>query len=229
MDLPTIISTIVTGVIVLWVGYILFDRPKITTPYPEGWVVEHKQVNTFREREHSTDIDSYPIKELKTQDYYTFYGITVRNEKWIFPRVEAKITKVNMKVWNSKYEPVTDTYDVRWWNRKHAGIDPLFSGKRQNRDISIGEGEELDLVIAYNQENESDHFRFTIETPTFENFPVYKDKFRSPMPHYAIVRVHGHKINKVIYLRLELGRHEKEMRIAIIPKSNFPSEIKETI
>ena len=110
------IWSIITGVIVLLVGYILFDRPKITTPYPEGWIVEHKQVNTFRERDYSTDTDLYPIKELKTQDYYTFYGITIQNKKWIIPRVEAKITKVSMKVWNSKYEPVTDTYDVRWWN-----------------------------------------------------------------------------------------------------------------
>ena len=215
-----IFGSILAGLVVAVVVYLILDRPKITTPYREGWKTDPKQANTYKLREHS--------KELKTQDYYTFYGITIRNEKRIIPSVEAKITKVNMKVWNYECELVTDIYDVRWWNRKHAGIDPLFSGKKQSKDITIGQGEELGLVIAYNQENETTFYRFTIETPTFQDFPVYADKFRDPMPHYAMLRLHGNKINNDIYLSLELATN-KELKIAIVPKKDFPTEIKATI
>ena len=204
-----ILESILGGLIVALVVFLVLDKPKITTPYSEGWKTDPKKVYTSN-----------------TQDYYTFYGITIRNEKRIIPSVEARITRVTMKVWSHKFEPVTDVYHVRWWNRIHAGIDPLFSGQKQQSNITIGQGEELDLVIAYNQENERRFFRFTLDTPTFREFPVYGDRFIDPMPHYAIVRVHGNKIGQAIYLSLELATNT-ELKIEILPKKQFPSEIKD--
>jgi hypothetical protein len=209
-----IFGSILAGLVVAVMGYLMLDRPRITTPYREGWKTDPKRVNTY----------SLP-REVKTQDYYIFYGITIRNERRIIPAVEAKITKASLKIWNSKFQPVTDTYDVRWWNRKHAAIDPLFSGKKHSESKTLGQGEEIDLVIAYNQENENDFYRFTIETPAFGNFPVYADKFRDPMPHYVILRLHGNKINKDIYLSVELAS-KNELKIEILPRRDFPIEIK---
>jgi hypothetical protein len=221
MDIFAILWPIVTGAIILVAGAMFIDRPKITTPSLKGWK-ELKQINTYSFRDFSTDTDSFIEKELKTRDCYTVYGITIRNERWILRGVKAEISRATIRIWDSTGHAVTDGYGVRLWGgRKNAFNDPLFPRNRVSPSSEIGEGEELDLVICYNQENEAAYYMFTIETHLKNNFMIYKDQFKEPMPHYAHVKIHGHRINKSIFLRID-ETAPKELEISLISRGEFP-------
>ena len=230
MEWVSIISTIVISLVVVWVGYMVFERPEITTPYLIGWKIDHKRVSTFIDKEYASSSSSYITRDLAAQDYYTFYGITIQNNRWIFRGVEAKISRATIRVWNSKHEAVTDKYLLRLWeDHTHPEVYPLFP--KTKTDVgdgkSIGEGGTLDLVIAYNQENEPKYYRFSISSGAYEVFPPPKDLFEDPMPHYAIIGIEGHRINQRIYLRLD-EIDPNELRISILQKRDFPLEITAT-
>jgi hypothetical protein len=227
MDWVAILISGVIALFCLWAGYMLFDRPKIMTPYSKGWKIEHKRINTFKNREFSSSSSSYVTPELATRDYYSFYGITIQNQRWVFRGVEAKISRATIMVWNSNHEAVTDRYLLRLWeDRTHPEVFPLFPKTKTDAGEAktIGEGGTLDLVIAYNQENEANYYRFSVSSSAHDAFPAPRDLFKNPMPHYAIIGIEGHRINQSIYLLLdEIGLNELEIRI--LPKKGFPSEI----
>ena len=116
----TIIVGIVTAIIAYVVGEMIINRPKITA-LSNGWM-ESKQVNTFLIRDYSTDTDYRVERELKTRDYYNVYGIQIKNEKRIISGVSASITRVTMKLWNSKGVAVTDWVGVRLWVDRDWGL-----------------------------------------------------------------------------------------------------------
>ena len=186
MDFWAIFWTIAATVIAAVVAEILLNRPKIVVPASEGWI-ESKQINTFAVKEYSTASSSYTEEELKTRDYYNVYGIQIRNDKFIFSGVNATITNATIKLWRSNGSPLTDWYGARLWGgRKNASNDPLFPREKINTWKVLGCDEDLDIVLAYNQENESAFYKFTIETHLQNNFMIYKDLFTGPMPFMGL-------------------------------------------
>jgi hypothetical protein len=224
-----IISALIITLFSVWVGEMILNRPKITIPSLEGWEAT-KQINTFAIMDYSTDTDYRVEKELKTRDYYKVYGIQIRNEKLLFSGVNAKITNVTIKLWESDGSLLADWYDGRLWGgRKNSANDPLFPKERVSNTKEIGEGQELDIVLAYNQENESSFYKFTIETHLQNNFMIYKDLLKNPMPIYGVVRIHGHRItNNKIYFRIILG-NKNAIKIKVISEEEFPLAKEEVI
>ena len=212
------------------VSELTLNRPKITIPSSEGWE-ELKQVNTYVERDYSTDSDYFVQEELKSRDYYRVYGIQIRNDKFVFSGVNAKLTNVTIKLWNSDGSALTEWYDGRFWGgRKNPANDPLFPKERINNEREIGEGQELDIVIAYNQENEAAFYKFTIETHLQDNFKVYKDLFRSALPLYGVARLHGHRIaNNKIYFSIAQGRENSILKIDVLREADFPLAKEEVV
>jgi hypothetical protein len=228
MDFWTVVWPFAIAVLAIVAGYIILDEPNIVTPYLDGWKEEHKGIGTFENEEYSTSSSTYVHRTQKTWDYFTVYGITIRNEKWFIGRPEAKITSATIKIWNSQFKSVTERYRIRLWeNHKQSTMYPLFPGL----DISAGEGktigagDELDLVIAYHQENEPIYYRFTIESHRQKTFPIYADRFKDPMPNYGIIQIHGHRINKDIYIKIESESKENRLKLRIVSKKEFPPEI----
>ncbi len=230
MGICSWLLAIVGSVVAYVVGEMIFNRPKITTPSLKGWE-EIKQINTFKIRDYSTDSDSYTEKELKTRDYYKVYGIQIRNDKFVFSGVNAKLTNITIKLWNSDGSHLTDWYDGRLWGgRKNAANDPLFPGERVNNAKEIGEGQELDIVIAYNQENELPFYKFTIETHLQDNFMIYRDLLKTKPPIYGVARIHGHRITKnKIYFRIDLSDDKKSLKINVISEEDFPIAKEEVV
>ncbi|MBI5294525.1 MAG: hypothetical protein HY869_03540 [Chloroflexi bacterium] len=223
MEILFWILGIVGTVIAYVVGEMIFNRPKIIISSSEGWK-ETKQVNTFVIRDHSTDTDSYTEKELKSRDYYNVYGIQIRNERFAFSGVNAKLTNVTIKLWDSDGSPLTDWYDGRLWGgRKNASNDPLFPRERVTNEKEIGEGQELDVVLAYNQENEQTFYKFTVETHLQNNFMIYKDLLKRKMPLYGVIRIHGHRItNNKIRFRINPSAEKNILEIKTMSEKEFP-------
>ena len=223
MGICSWLLAIVGSVIAYVVGEMILNRPKITTPSLEGWEVI-KQINTFAIRDYSTDTDYHVEKELKTRDYYKVYGIQIRNDKFVFSGVNAKLTNVTIKLWNSDGSPLTDWYDGRLWGgRKNAANDPLFPKERVSNEKEIGEGQELDIVIAYNQENEASFYKFTVETHLQDNFMIYKDLLKTKTLIYGVARIHGHRItNNKIHFRIDLSGDKSSLKINVMSEEEFP-------
>lgn len=205
------------------VGYML-DRPHLVVPYSEGWV-EPKPVNTYSDREYPSSTSSYIYREYRTKDHYKVYGITIRNEKMKIGRVEAKIHRAMIQMWNSKLESIGSKYPLRLWEgRFNSTVHPLFPGNNANVDEPkvLGEGGELDLVIAYNEENTPQYYRFTTETHLEDNFLKYKDRFKDDMPHFAHIEIQAHKKNLDVFIKIENSENKNELKITVIDYDNFP-------
>jgi hypothetical protein len=215
----TVVATVIAGVLI----EMILNRPKIAIPSLEGWT-ESKQINTFAVRDYSTDTDSRTEKEFKTRDYYNVYGIQIRNDKHIFSRINATITKATIKLWSSDGSAITDWYTARLWGgRSNASNEPLFPKKSVEHGRVIGYEEELDIVLAYNQENESYFYKFTVETHLQNNFKIYRDLLKEPLPIYGVIRLHGHRIiNNKIFFVINAGDEKNHLKINVLSKDDFP-------
>ncbi len=224
MDILSFVSAAAASI------HAILDRPRISTLSKEGWKIDHKQVNTYKEREISSDTDFFTDKELRTRDYYSLYGITIQNKgRRLIGSAEVAVRRAAIRVWNSKGQQVADRYLLRLWeDRNHPEVYPLFPKNKTDvgKEIVLGQGGALDLPIAYNQENEPYYYRFTMSTSANDAFPSPRDQFVDAMPHYAIVEVQGSRINKHLFLSIEEAK-PTELKVSVISEDEFPFEVRE--
>lgn len=217
--------TIVTAIIAGLVVYMILDKPRLVTPSKTGWVEKHKRINVYQNKEFSSDTDLYIERIVKSQNYYTIYGIRIRNDRnWKFGRAEANISSASIKMWNSKLIPVTDRYKLRLWeDHSQPETYPLFPKDKTvaGNKKTIGEGGTIDLVIAYNQENENNYYRFQVSTSAFGAFPAPRDLFKDPMPHFAVIEISANRTNPKIFLRIDEIK-QSELEIKVISEEDFP-------
>jgi len=229
MGLCTIIWTIITAIIAGLGLYMILDRPNITVPFQTGWQIDHKLINTYVNKEYSSSTDIFVNKKLKTRDYYTLYGIRIKNEKsGILGRAEAKIHSAKATVWNSNYELVFNNYALRLWeNCEQPEVYPLLPKDKTSvgKSIVVADGNTFDIVIAYNQENESRYYRWQLSSGAYDSIPAPRDIFNNPMPHFAVIEIQAHRRNKKFYLRIDEIERNK-LNISVLEKGDFPKEIK---
>lgn len=230
MGICTIFWTIVTGIIIAVGAYMILERPKLIPESNIGWVENNKRINVYENLNYSSDTDLHVERKLKSQSYYTIYGIRIKNDKnWRFGRAEANNPSAKIKMWNSHLIPVSDKYEARLWkDHSQPEIYPLFPKNKDsiNNIGAIGEGGTFDLVIAYNQENESNYYKFQASTSAFGAFPAQRDLIKPPFPYFAIIEISANRTNPRIFLRID-EINKKELIIKIISEDEFPLTRKE--
>lgn len=210
-------------------GYIL-SRPKIIF-LKNGWIEPNKGVSVPR------DYGKYPTSDTVQEDYdkevHCYYGITIHNKHFLFGRPKAEITSTTIEIWDSNGGSYTGKYEGRYWDSSSSGSHPLYRrgsslprykyGNFDDEKQVIGDGENLQLVIAYNfREDGSGFYRFTQDSDTYPHTSIEKDRFTNPMPHYARVMIHADKQQAIGYFLIDSERYSNTLQIRAIKKTEIP-------
>lgn len=224
--LSDLLSAVIVGVALLWITHRL-SKPKIqvsdsiiTTP--------KKWVGHWLDGERRGSSDTIDVIERASEgNYFHFYLLPVENRRHWFIDGEAEVTKTSMSVWDSESKAFTNKKGCRWWSPENSGSDPLFTeGKSSLSEkwaTEIPINDERHIVIAYNQIDKNDLYRFSVDTDEKNGFLNTDDKLS--LPCYLLIELSCKRLpKKHIKMKIERGVF---INYSFEVLSDFPSEIEE--
>jgi len=207
----------------------MLAMPKIIPAKKVGWKISSKRVGVPKDNKYpSTDFVSDFDGDY---DNFDFYGFTVQNATLKFMglrRSKAEIKSGKMEIRDANKNIVKKDIPVRYTvSNYYTPQNPLFTGNfigqggfGIKQDVTLGDGQELEIVIACKKSETNDYYFFTASSDVYKMFPANIDRFPQKLPCYLKIDFSGDKLNDTIYLLVK-DDVNKDLAITLISKVEF--------